>query len=68
MQELTKKHTVLSDVLLPVWAAIMISSFSMSTVSCAAQSINTDKPHHTDKGFRNPQLKEDHGFFSFLTR
>jgi L-ascorbate metabolism protein UlaG (beta-lactamase superfamily) len=56
----------LFSILLPLCTAFIISSFSMSPVSCAAQNSNPDKPHHTDKGFRNPQLKDDHGFFEFL--
>jgi len=59
-------YRVLRNVLLPVWTALMINIFSMSTASCAAQSINPDKPHHTGNGFRNLHLKEDHGFFEFL--
>jgi L-ascorbate metabolism protein UlaG (beta-lactamase superfamily) len=66
MQKYTKYHIVLRDVLLPVWTVFIISIFSLSAASCAAQSINPDKPHHTGNGFRNLNLKEDHGFFEFL--
>ncbi|KPK00770.1 MAG: MBL fold metallo-hydrolase, partial [Nitrospira bacterium SG8_35_4] len=38
----------------------------MSNISCAAQSINPDNPHHAGNGFRNLHLEEDHGFFQFL--
>ena len=43
-----------------------MSIVSVSSSSCAAQTINPDKPHYTAKGFTNPDLAEDHGFFQFL--
>jgi L-ascorbate metabolism protein UlaG (beta-lactamase superfamily) len=52
--------------LLPVWIAILMSMFSFSNISCATQSVNTDKPHQAGNGFRNLHLEEDHGFFQFL--
>jgi L-ascorbate metabolism protein UlaG (beta-lactamase superfamily) len=66
MQKLRKYQRAWRDVLLPVCTALIISIFSVSTASCAAQSINPDNPHHDGNGFRNIQLKDDHGFFEFI--
>ena len=52
--------------LLTVCSALLIGLTSASTVSCAAQPVNPDKPHHTGDGFRNLHLEEDHGFSDFL--
>ncbi len=61
-----QKFIKLKDILLPFCTAFIFVIFSLSTASCTAQSINPDKPHHTKNGFRNHDLKEDHGFFDFL--
>jgi L-ascorbate metabolism protein UlaG (beta-lactamase superfamily) len=39
---------------------------TISSLSCATQAANPEKPHHTENGYRNIYLKEDHGFFQFL--
>jgi L-ascorbate metabolism protein UlaG (beta-lactamase superfamily) len=66
MRGFLKYHPVLRYVLLPAWMVFIIIVCSMLTASCAAQSINRDKPHHSGNGFRNLHLKEDHGFLDFL--
>lgn len=38
----------------------------MCSLIYAAQNMNTEKTHHTEKGFRSPYIREDHGFFDFL--
>lgn len=42
------------------------SIFSLLSASCAAQMPQTDKPHHTEDGYRNPNLSERRGFLDFL--
>lgn len=37
-----------------------------SPANCAGQTLRADKPHHTEKGFRNPTMTENHGFLGFL--
>ena len=66
MQENTKNYRAMMGLLLSSCTLFIVFIFSLSAVSCAAQSINPDKPHHTNSGFRNPDLKDDHGFFDFL--
>lgn len=51
---------------LVVQAMLMVCVFTISSVSCATQSMNPEKLHHTRNGFRNLHLEEDHGFFDFL--
>ena len=56
----------LKDIILPFCTVLILVVLSLSPAGCAAQNINPDKPHHTNNGFINPDLKEDHGFFDFL--
>lgn len=44
----------------------LIGILCFFSVSCASQPVNPEKPHHTERGFRSPHIKEDHGFFDFL--
>ena len=37
-----------------------------SQAGCEMHTVKSAKPHHTDTGFRNLTLNEDHGFFDFL--
>ena len=61
-----KKIIRLKDIVLPFCTVLILVVLPLSPAGCAAQNINPDKPHHTDKGFINPDLKQDHGFFDFL--
>ena len=61
-----QKFIQLKEMLLPFCSVFILVVLSLSSASCAAQNINPDKPHHTENGFRNPDLKDDHGFFDFL--
>jgi hypothetical protein len=61
-----QKFIQLKEVILPFCSVFILVVLSLSSASCAAQHINPDKPHHTENGFRNPDLKDDHGFFDFL--
>jgi L-ascorbate metabolism protein UlaG (beta-lactamase superfamily) len=47
-------------------AILAVCIFTISSPSCATQPANPEKPHHTENGFRNIYLEEDHGFFQFL--
>lgn len=61
-----KDFIVPGYVRLPCWMVLIITILSLSTASCTAQNINPNKPHHTEQGFRNLHLEEDHGFLEFL--
>jgi L-ascorbate metabolism protein UlaG (beta-lactamase superfamily) len=52
--------------LLILFTLLMVNVFFLFVVSCAASLTNRDKPHHTENGFRNLHLEEDHGFSDFL--
>jgi L-ascorbate metabolism protein UlaG (beta-lactamase superfamily) len=56
----------LKDILLQLWPALILAVLILSAAGCAAQGINPHKPHHAGDRFRNPDPKEDHGFFQFL--
>ncbi len=66
MPKCTERHRLLRNAMLQFLTACLLSSFFMTAASCAAQYVDADKPHHKGKRFRNPDLKEDHGFFEFL--
>jgi N-acyl-phosphatidylethanolamine-hydrolysing phospholipase D len=46
--------------------AILMTGIFFFSVSCAATAQEGMKKHHTDRGFRNLHLREDHGFLDFL--
>ncbi|MFQ5772365.1 MAG: MBL fold metallo-hydrolase [bacterium] len=46
------------------WRAF--SFVCLSALNCAAQTQQTDKPHHTPDGFRNVYETEENDFFDFL--
>lgn len=45
--------------------AAFIIALTLS-VNCMAQESQHNKPHHTEKGFRNVYRHEAHGFSDFL--
>ncbi len=61
---MTKRHLMFHRSLVPV--LVLICFIAVSSVKCAAKPIHPEKPHHTEKGFRNLYLKEDHGFTRFI--
>ena len=45
---------------------LAISVASLFTMTCASQMLPPDKPHHTENGFQNLNVYEEHGFFDLL--
>ena len=48
-----------------LWTVIFILMVAGSN-ACAAQTVDPTKPHHSSKGFINPQEKESTGFMDFI--
>jgi L-ascorbate metabolism protein UlaG (beta-lactamase superfamily) len=49
-----------------VRTAVLIIVLFVFSISCATTLHEGAKEHHTDNGFRNLHLNDDHGFFDFL--
>lgn len=45
---------------------LAVSVAFLSSLTCATQRPPSDKPHHTENGFQNVNVSEDHGFFDLL--
>jgi N-acyl-phosphatidylethanolamine-hydrolysing phospholipase D len=51
---------------LPMSRLLAISVASLFSMTCADQSPPSSKPHHTENGFQNVDVSENHGFIDLL--